>query len=107
MRNKDDPFAAWIINLGAIAASSALAHGSMYYGIERYELRESVALNNPAYVQMVAGYVQERMGRSNFHPDGVAVEMTPLKDAGMYGALIQVVDPNNHKAWAQTMKAER
>ncbi len=105
--NAGDPFAKWVVDLGARAVADSIAYAAQITGADRFGLGDSVALNNPGYVRMIAQKVTESMGQSNFHPAGIIVEQTPIHHAGMYGALVQAIPSGVHEAWARTMKADR
>ena len=99
-----DKFASWIADLAAEAVKVVCISGAQYYGLQRIGMGESVAEKTPWFVDKVAKMVHNSTKGNTLLPNGLTVELTPIKDAGKYGALSMVVPTDLYETWADVMK---
>lgn len=104
LAHNGDAFASWIVDLAAEAVKIVAIASAQLYGLQRIGIGESVAENNPWFVDKVAKMVSDYTNGNTLLPNGLKVELTPIKEAGKYGALSLVVPTELYQQWAQTMK---
>ncbi len=102
-----DKFASWIVDLAAEAVKVVCVGGAQFYGLQRIGIGESVAEGHPWFVDKVANRVTACTKGNTLLQNGLTVELTPIKDAGKYGALSLVVPSKLYSKWADVMKADR
>lgn len=105
--NHGDPFAKWVAHLAALVTKDTIVNLAHLFNLERVGIGESVAENNHWHVENINRLVQEYVQGSTLQPNGLKVELTPIRDAAIYGAISIVLPEKYYEQWADKMARQQ
>jgi len=104
-KNRDDDLSVWIVNLAAQVTSHMVICAALQFGLQMVAIGETLAQSNPWYVDIISERVKRRTRGNTILNPPLKVELTPLKNPALYGALSLVVPKAKYETWADKMKA--
>jgi predicted NBD/HSP70 family sugar kinase len=100
----DDDLAVWIVNLAAVVTAHAVVNAALQFGLKIIGIGETLAQSNPWYVDYISEIIQRDTRGNTILKPPLRVELTPLRNPSLYGALALVVPEEKYETWAERMK---